>query len=251
MSTFVWTRPGFFQNGAIQMKYEVMLSGFNGATDETDDRILWISSEMSPDQLELWLRGNNLLLAGRSGVVWACGPLPASFPTEFDLPRDAAAFEQLIRERVGVETMTECEFRALMEEVKRRELLVSQGQGSAENDARLLVLRDLLGRAPWSIHVQSGRSVPAVTGLGGWVRTDTERAVQYDAEGRKLAVRFGSEICTFAELEERLHRAEKGDDVPILMSAFGCDYDGACDLVFGDQHTVALDALDRAANGCM
>lgn len=49
-----------------------------------------------------------------------------------------------------------------------------------------------------------------------------------------------------ADIRERLAAGHMGDDVPIIMSDFGVDYDAACDAVFSGNHAVALALLDEA-----
>lgn len=45
------------------------------------------------------------------------------------------------------------------------------------------------------------------------------------------------------ELFQRLRDGHYGDDVPILMADYGCDYDTACDLVFGKRFEEAIALL--------
>lgn len=51
------------------------------------------------------------------------------------------------------------------------------------------------------------------------------------------------DLCPLPELFQRLLNGEYGDDVPILMEDYGCDYDTACDLVFGQRFDEAIALL--------
>lgn len=44
----------------------------------------------------------------------------------------------------------------------------------------------------------------------------------------------------------RIKNGAKGDDLPCVMAELGCDYDAACDAVFGEQTDAALALLDEA-----
>lgn len=79
-----------------------------------------------------------------------------------------------------------------------------------------------------------------------WVGDD-QKAVAFAPDGAKVAVRCGSETVKIEDLRVRLRNMEKGDDVPILMNAFGCDYDAACDVVFGDNFDAAVTMLEQAS----
>jgi len=50
--------------------------------------------------------------------------------------------------------------------------------------------------------------------------------------------------CTRAELVGRLTAGEKGEDIPVLMEEFGCDYEKSCELVFSGRHAEASDLLE-------
>lgn len=78
-----------------------------------------------------------------------------------------------------------------------------------------------------------------------WVGDD-EKAVAILADGSKAAVRFAGQVITLDEVVDRLHHREKGDDLPILMGAFGCDYDAACDAVFNEHFDLAESMLQEA-----
>ncbi|WP_454727766.1 MULTISPECIES: hypothetical protein [Cupriavidus] len=81
---------------------------------------------------------------------------------------------------------------------------------------------------------------------GQWIPNGPDKAILFDGAGKKLAVRTGNEICTLADLRERVYNGERGDDVPILMEDFGCDYELACELVFEGSSPSAGVLLDRA-----
>lgn len=85
------------------------------------------------------------------------------------------------------------------------------------------------------------------TNLDGpkWVG-DEGKAVGILPDGSKVAVRFGNEITLLDEVIERLENHESGDDLPILLADFGCDYDESCDAIFGGDHERALQMLEIA-----
>jgi hypothetical protein len=76
---------------------------------------------------------------------------------------------------------------------------------------------------------------------------DSERSVGMDAKGHMVAIRSGNELVTLNEVFARLNDGEKGDDLPILLKEFGCDYDEACDAIFGDDHARAIALLEAAS----
>ncbi|MGE8449227.1 MAG: hypothetical protein ACN6OP_01125 [Pseudomonadales bacterium] len=90
-----------------------------------------------------------------------------------------------------------------------------------------------------------------VTPQGRWIEIDEKRAMLFGESGNKLAFRTYNEICTLEDLLARLRAGEKGDDVPICMEGFGCDYDEACRLVFtgNEPSPEAIERLLTAANG--
>ncbi|MDD5388970.1 MAG: hypothetical protein PHD37_06475 [Gallionellaceae bacterium] len=51
---------------------------------------------------------------------------------------------------------------------------------------------------------------------------------------------------TFEQLMGRLLAGEQGDDVPIVMEAFGCNYEAACDAIFTGDHQEAIAMLNAA-----
>ena len=73
-----------------------------------------------------------------------------------------------------------------------------------------------------------------------------EKAIGLFPDGSKAAVRFGSEVTTLEEVVYRLRERHKGDDLPIVLEAFGCEYDAACDAVFGGDQDKALAMLNAA-----
>lgn len=75
---------------------------------------------------------------------------------------------------------------------------------------------------------------------------DAEKAVAIDPSGLMVAIRYGNEVIPFSEVEHRLKNGEMGDDLPILMSDFGVDYDAACAAVFGGHFKEAIDLLHLA-----
>jgi hypothetical protein len=78
-----------------------------------------------------------------------------------------------------------------------------------------------------------------------WIGT-SEKARAVDVDGKVVAVRYGRSVSSLAEIIDRLKGGECGDDLPILMSDFGCDYDAACDAVFGQKHDVSIEMLESA-----
>ena len=65
-------------------------------------------------------------------------------------------------------------------------------------------------------------------------------------QGRSAHPAFTDTLLA-SDVAERLARGERGDDLPVLMEAFGCDYGDACDQLFGGRHVDALVALANAA----
>lgn len=71
--------------------YELTLLGFDGGTDETDDRVLWVRSDLSPAEFRAWVQEGAL-----GKLVAAIGDLPSEIclqaddeVTNFYLPRQA------------------------------------------------------------------------------------------------------------------------------------------------------------------
>lgn len=74
------------------MKYELILDGFNGSSDETDDHIIWVSSPLSFKDMQQRI----LHLIGKqcTSVV----TLPNDVPVDFKLPRDEAKLIAKVKE---------------------------------------------------------------------------------------------------------------------------------------------------------
>lgn len=79
-----------------------------------------------------------------------------------------------------------------------------------------------------------------------WVGNE-DKAIGFFSDGSKAAVRAGSDVITLEEVIYRLRERHKGDDLPIVLEAFGCDYDAACDAVFAGDHDKALAMLNAAS----
>lgn len=47
-------------------------------------------------------------------------------------------------------------------------------------------------------------------------------------------------------LKDRIANGERGDDVPILMELFGCEYDAACDAVCSGDKGLVMATLNAA-----
>lgn len=81
--------------------FEIAAIGFDGATDETDDRILWVWCES-----EEWLHNS---LKG----TWheAMGPLPEDGlnPSDYDfiMPKDVQALHDRLRELAGIPQLSQ------------------------------------------------------------------------------------------------------------------------------------------------
>lgn len=67
------------------------------------------------------------------------------------------------------------------------------------------------------------------------------------SNGEKVAVKFGSEEIGVQMVFQRLNRGERGDDLPVVMQAFGVDYEAACDAVFNGRFEDAAKLLRSAA----
>lgn len=78
-----------------------------------------------------------------------------------------------------------------------------------------------------------------------WVAVSDETSINVDNHGYRVAIRFGTDIVRFDELRARLEGGEQGADIPCLMERFGCDYEQACDAVFGGDKSLAIRMLDR------
>ena len=57
---------------------------------------------------------------------------------------------------------------------------------------------------------------------------------------------FQNEDQDLQELRARIAQGHKGDDIPIMMEKYGCDYDAACDAIFSENTEKALSMLDAA-----
>ena len=64
-----------------------------------------------------------------------------------------------------------------------------------------------------------------------------------------MAVKFGNEEIEVQTVFQRLKKGERGDDLPVVMDAFGVDYDTACDAVFNGRFDEATTLLRRAIAG--
>ena len=79
-----------------------------------------------------------------------------------------------------------------------------------------------------------------------WIGT-SEKALAVDADGATVAVRYGADVVTVAEVLELLKDKHMGDDLPILMADFGCDYEAAAELVFSEKHQEAIHMLQQGS----
>lgn len=77
---------------------------------------------------------------------------------------------------------------------------------------------------------------------------DGDGAIATLADGSKVAVRIGAEEISLRAVLKRLNDGEQGDDLPVLMEAFGVAYDAACDAVFGRRILEAAALLKTAAS---
>lgn len=66
------------------------------------------------------------------------------------------------------------------------------------------------------------------------------------SNGVKVAVRFGTDEIAVQTVFQRLENRELGDDLPIVMEAFGVDYEAACDAVFNARFDEAITLLRSA-----
>lgn len=66
-------------------KYEMVMPGFNGGTDETDDRVLWIESDLPAADLEAQLKLHNVMDPATS-----LSELPEDADVDFRLPEQLA-----------------------------------------------------------------------------------------------------------------------------------------------------------------
>ncbi len=75
-----------------------------------------------------------------------------------------------------------------------------------------------------------------------WV-SDGGKEVASLPDGTKVAMRYGNELVEVQDVFGRLAKGEMGEDLPIVMADFGCDYDAACDAVFGENFEAAAAML--------
>jgi hypothetical protein len=67
-------------------------------------------------------------------------------------------------------------------------------------------------------------------------------------QGKDAMTGWGERL-TALDVSERIARGERGDDLPVLMEIFGCDYDAACGMIFRGEHEQALSLFIEAAQG--
>lgn len=74
--------------------YELTLPGFSGGTDETDDHVLWVATDMSSDALAVWLADHGL-----TGITITPMTRHPSFveDIDFDLPEAEVDFVATVR----------------------------------------------------------------------------------------------------------------------------------------------------------
>ncbi|WP_341744655.1 hypothetical protein [Azonexus hydrophilus] len=72
-------------------KYEMVVTGFNGGSDSTDDLIIWVAAE-SLDIIESMVAEKQL-----AGMVRTVGEVPENFGEDYTLPAEAEALEARIR----------------------------------------------------------------------------------------------------------------------------------------------------------
>lgn len=93
------------------------------------------------------------------------------------------------------------------------------------------------------------RYTPQVTDSGlRWEMVDADRHIGFDADGRRVAIRTGNEVVSLKEVLQRIDGHEQGDDLPIVMGDFGCDYDAACDAIFQARFDHARELLLSAVS---
>lgn len=80
-------------------KYEIILEGFNGGTDETDDRVVWVETSGDVKEIEAFLN--------ESGVKnFSIVVLPAVNPADFRFPEQKDAMLSRIRLVLQPKTIT-------------------------------------------------------------------------------------------------------------------------------------------------
>ena len=75
---------------------EVVLKGFDGSTDETDNRVLWVVTSMPCAQLEMWMRERSLDFQ----KVSATDIHTLDDAVDFDLPEEEHDFIAAVKERM-------------------------------------------------------------------------------------------------------------------------------------------------------
>lgn len=85
--------------------FELTLRGFDGGTDDTDDLILWITSEMQEDEFREWLDSREMWYPEGEDLIQTVNLLAGHTLWEdidFYLPAEADEFERCVNERCGV-----------------------------------------------------------------------------------------------------------------------------------------------------
>lgn len=82
---------------------------------------------------------------------------------------------------------------------------------------------------------------------GGDVRYRGLIGLSLQLHGKEALLHGDRLIAT--EVAQRISCGEKGDDLPILMEAFGCNYDEACEQIFSGRHLEALAEFAKAVMG--
>ena len=74
------------------------MKGFNGGTDATDDRIIWVTSDLGEQAFNQWLLSTSLMTNGGFGAVVSCSALPDpdGSPIDYCLPEQIEDFQKHI-----------------------------------------------------------------------------------------------------------------------------------------------------------
>ena len=135
------------------------------------------------------------------------------------------------RELAFAHVMTRERYIELHGEYRR---LLAQMAGS-KDDAGLLraeleQVQALMDASPWTPHAQNGCVEAGIQ-------------VHCDLLGYKKAVAFGGQTHSLEQVVAQLLMGQATDLLPMLLHAFGCDYEVATQLVFGGNFKAALEML--------
>ena len=75
--------------------FEIQLTGFDGATSDTDHRILWVATDMDADSLEQWLNDRDIPFVMVQKMDFH--PTDVAEDIDYNLPEDEQDFVSGVR----------------------------------------------------------------------------------------------------------------------------------------------------------